>query len=59
MFIFSKDYIKRHVDKVHNKIENHKCDFCGKLFVPTYQLKNNIQNVHEEINPENDLWISN
>ena len=34
------------MDAVHNKIKDHKCDFCGNLFALAHQMKNHVQKVH-------------
>ena len=40
--------MKSHIKTIHEGQRNYKCDFCGKLFTESGNLKNHIKSIHEE-----------
>ena len=42
----SVQYLKRHINAVHNGQKHHKCVLCGKAFSHAGDLKKHIKAVH-------------
>ena len=40
------DYLKKHINRVHNSWKDHKCDSCGNCFSQPHHLKRHINTMN-------------